>query len=148
MDAPAESNPPKIVEVAAGIVPWGGRLLLAQRPPKAHLGGLWEFPGGKREPGEAWEACLAREFREELGVDIDVGRLYSTIVHAYPDRTVYLRFYICGLLHGQPKPAGCAAIEWVDRDSLRGYPMPAADAGLIEKLIADETLWSTATLFR
>ncbi len=83
------------IEVAAGLVFRGGKLLLTQRHPEAHLGGLWEFPGGKREPGETFEQCLARELEEELGIEVTVGELIESITHVYPERTVHLRFFRC-----------------------------------------------------
>jgi mutator protein MutT len=73
----------KAIDVAAGLVFREGKLLITQRHPEAHLGGLWEFPGGKREPGETFERCLARELREELGIEIQVGELVESLTHAY-----------------------------------------------------------------
>ena len=70
MDQPGA---PASIEVAAALIVHQGRLLITRRHPQAHLGGLWEFPGGKREPGESWEACVVREIREELGVEMSVG---------------------------------------------------------------------------
>jgi mutator protein MutT len=73
------------IEVSAGLVFRNGKLLITQRYTDAHLGGLWEFPGGKRECDETFEACLTRELREELGIDVRVGELVETIEHAYPE---------------------------------------------------------------
>src|SRR6267142_972357 len=83
------------VEVSAALIFHNGKLLITQRHADAHLGGLWEFPGGKREAGETFESCLVREIREELGVEIFVGELFQEIIHAYPEKTVLLRFFIC-----------------------------------------------------
>lgn len=126
----------KRVEVSAGLVFHDGRLLLAQRKPEAHLGGLWEFPGGKREPGETFEACLVRELREELDIETEVGELIEEVAHDYPDKQVLLRFYRCRLVSGEPRPIGCHAIAWVTRDTLGQYPFPAADARLLSRLTA------------
>src|SRR5712692_8874159 len=79
-----------ITEVAAGLVFRDGRLLITQRQAGAHLGGLWEFPGGKREGPESFQACLRRELREELGIEVEVGELVETITHQYPEKTVGL----------------------------------------------------------
>ncbi len=126
----------KRIEVSAGLVFHDGRLLITQRKPDAHLGGLWEFPGGKREPGETFESCLVRELLEELGITVDVVELIEEIPHDYPDKRVLLRFYRCRLVSGEPKPIGCHALAWVTRDSLRNYSFPAADSSLLDKLDA------------
>src|SRR5688572_6595740 len=104
----------KIIEVSAGLVFRSGQLLITQRHATAHLGGLWEFPGGKREPGESFEQCLVRELREELGIEVSVGELFETITHAYPERTVLLKFFRCQLSQGEPQAIDCAAVKWVD----------------------------------
>lgn len=130
-----------VIDVAAGLVFRGGKLLITQRYPNAHLGGLWEFPGGKREPNESFEACLARELAEELGIEVEVGQLIESLEHAYPDKTVRLRFYRCKLIQGEPRPIGCAAIAWVSQGQLSEYAFPAADARLIEMLQAQIVLW-------
>src|ERR1051325_4622706 len=96
----------KSIEVSAGLILREGKLLITQPHADAHLGGLWEFPGGKREPGESFEQCLTRELREELGVDADVGTLFATVTHAYPEKTVYLQFHLCRLRVGEPQPLG------------------------------------------
>ncbi len=129
------------VEVSAGLVFRGGKLLITQRYAGSHLGGLWEFPGGKRELGETFEQCLARELREELGVEVAVGRLFDEVTHAYPEKTVHLQFFLCSLLDGEPRPLGCAAVAWVDRNELDAYAFPAADATLLGKLKSASNLW-------
>lgn len=111
-----------------------GKLLITQRHAQAHLGGLWEFPGGKRESGETYEQCLIREIREELGVEISVGELFEEIHHAYPEKSVCLKFFICKLISGEPQPLDCAAVKWVLKKELDGFEFPAADARLLAKL--------------
>ena len=128
----------KRIEVSAGLVFHDGRLLLAQRRPDSHLGGLWEFPGGKREPGETFEACLVRELREELAIETEVGELIEEVSHDYPDKQVLLRFFRCRLVAGEPQPIGCHAIAWVTRETLSDYPFPAADAQLLARLASGE----------
>jgi len=131
----------KVIEVSAGLVFRAGQLLITQRHAAAHLGGLWEFPGGKRESGESFEQCLLRELREELGVTVTVGRLFDSLTHAYPERTVLLKFFLCQLPEGEPQAIDCAAIKWVGRAGLAAHDFPAADAVLVEKLQAATELW-------
>ncbi|HMP83639.1 MAG TPA: 8-oxo-dGTP diphosphatase MutT [Verrucomicrobiota bacterium] len=122
------------IEVSAGLIFREGKLLIAQRHADSHLGGLWEFPGGKREPGETFEQCLVRELHEELGVDVTVGELLESLNHDYPGKSVCLKFFLCRLNSGEPKPLGCAAIKWIQRAELDAHDFPAADAKLIALL--------------
>jgi mutator protein MutT len=122
------------IEVSAALIFRKGKLLITQRHAKSHLGGLWEFPGGKLEAGETFEQCLVREIREELGVAISVGELFEEVAHRYPEKSVHLKFFICQLVAGEPQPLDCAAIKWVAKSELAGFEFPAADARLLEKL--------------
>jgi mutator protein MutT len=122
------------IEVSAGLIFREGKLLVTQRRADAHLGGLWEFPGGKREAGETFEECLVRELREELGVEVKVEKLFESVTHTYPEKTVHLKFFICEVIAGEPMPLGCAQLKWVSRSELRHYAFPAADARLLEQL--------------
>ena len=130
-----------VIEVAAGLIFHQGKLLITQRYPDAHLGGLWEFPGGKRESNETFADCLKRELREELGVEIEVGELIETITHAYPEKTVLLKFFRCRWTGGEPQKLGCPDFCWVTRDELDRYEFPAADAQLLKRLQTDHELW-------
>jgi mutator protein MutT len=130
-----------VIEVAAALVFRGGKLLITQRYPGAHLGGLWEFPGGKREPQETFEQCLVRELREELGIEVTVGGLLESITHAYPEKKVHLKFYLCRWKQHEPQPLGCPAFKWVSASELHKYAFPAADARLLEKLRNTTELW-------
>jgi len=124
------------IEVAAALVLRDGKILITQRFADSHLGGLWEFPGGKREPGETFEQCLARELREELGVEVKIGGLFEEITHVYAEKTVQLKFFLCELVDGEPQPIGCAAVKWVSQRELADYDFPAADARLLDRLRA------------
>jgi mutator protein MutT len=126
----------KVIEVSAALIFHDGKILITQRHADAHLGGLWEFPGGKREPDETFEQCLVREIREELGLEISAGELFEEVVHAYPEKSVRLKFFICKILSGKPRPLDCAAVKWVTKTELATFDFPAADARLLEKLRA------------
>jgi len=129
------------IEVAAALIFDSDRLLIAQRPPGVHLEGLWEFPGGKREPGETYEACLLREIREELGCEVLVGPMLHESEHAYPEKCVRIRFFQCQLVSGIPEPLECAALRWVSQDSLGQFQFPEADMALIEQLKMHPEWW-------
>jgi mutator protein MutT len=130
------SGDKKQIEVSAALIFSSGKLLVTQRHADAHLGGLWEFPGGKREPDETFEECLVREIWEELGIKISVGELFEEIKHAYPEKSVHLKFFICQLVSGEPQPLGCAAFKWIGKTELDNFEFPAADARLLQKLRA------------
>ena len=122
------------IDVAAALIFRAGKILITQRRVDSHLGGLWEFPGGKREPDETFELCLVREIREELGVEISVGKLFKEMTHTYPDKIVHLKFFICRLIHGKPQLLGCAAIKWVGKSGLDDCEFPGADSKLLLRL--------------
>ena len=130
------SDGKKQIEVSAALIFRDGKLLITRRHAGSHLGGLWEFPGGKREPGETSEQCLVRELREELGVEVGVGGLFEEISHAYAEKTVRLKFFVCQLISGQPRALDCAAFKWVGKTELDDFDFPAADARLLKKLRA------------
>lgn len=132
---------PKSIEVAAGLVFRDGFLLITQRKADVHLGGLWEFPGGKREANETFEACLQRELREELAIEIDVLELIETIDHVYPEKSVRLKFFRCAWVKNEPQAIGCDRIEWVTGGQLAGFSFPEADALLLKKLQSSTELW-------
>lgn len=125
---------PPVMEVAAALVFRGGRLLVTQRPAGRRFAGLWEFPGGKREPGESWEACLRREIREELACTIEVGPAFDEVVHPEPDKTLHLRFFLGRLAAGEPQPLECAEVAWVARAELAALEFPPADTALLARL--------------
>lgn len=130
------------IDVSAALIFDKGRLLITRRRAGSHLGGLWEFPGGKREPNETFEQCLVREIREELGMKIAVGELFEEITHAYDEKTVRLKFFVCTWIGGKPQAQGCESFEWVGKDALRKYKFPAADAQLLEKLSSEFQLFA------
>ena len=131
----------KVVEVSAGLVFRNGTLLITQRPADGHLGGLWEFPGGKREPQESFQECLVRELREELGIEVEVGENIETITHEYPEKTVVLQFFVCQWRQHEPQAIGCPAFQWITSAELDGFEFPAADARLLQRLKNSPEMW-------
>jgi A/G-specific adenine glycosylase len=128
-------------DVAAGViwqgVPFASQLLIAQRPQDGMLGGLWEFPGGKREADDAsLAATLVREIDEELAIDIEVGAPITTVKHAYTHFRITLHAFHARHLHGAPQAIGCADWRWLTLDELDGYPFPVTDQKIIAVLRA------------
>ena len=122
------------IQVAAALIFDNGKLLITQRRPDDHLPNLWEFPGGKVEAGETFAACLVREIREELDIEISVHEQIEDLTHSYPEKTVRLCFFNCRLISGEPKAIHVQDLRWVTREELRHYEFPAADAKLIDRL--------------
>ncbi len=118
---------------AVALVDADGRVLLAQRPEGKMMAGLWEFPGGKVEPGETPERALIRELQEELGVDTWQSCLapLTFASHAYGDFHLLMPLFICRKWQGIPQPREGQALKWVRATELRKYPMPPADIPLI-----------------
>lgn len=128
---------PRAVRVVAALMcdpEDAGRFLIQQRGPHGARALLWEFPGGKVEPGEGDEAALARECEEELGVRVAVGRRLWGTEHAYPDLTVTLVLYSATLEGGEPKPLGAHALRYATPGEMQGLPFCEADLPLLEAL--------------
>jgi 8-oxo-dGTP diphosphatase len=121
------------VVVLAAIIEREGRYLLSRRLKGTHLAGLWEFPGGKCEPDESHDACLARELAEELGVDATIGAEVIVTEHAYPERTVRLHFRRCEI-SGEPRAMLGQELRWVTPAELSTIELPEADRALVEML--------------
>lgn len=126
-------------EVAAGIVWTGTQVLVARRQDDDHQGGLWEFPGGKRRGHETIEQCLRREMLEEIGIEVEVGRLWRALTHLYPDRAVSLYFFLCDMLHGTPRAIECAEVRWVEPDALSRLPFVEGDIQILPDLARELT---------
>jgi len=120
--------------VAAGVVWRGNRILIDRRKPEGLLGGLWEFPGGKRKKNESLERCLMREIREELGIRVKVVRPLMSIPHAYTHFRITLNVYECRYVSGRPRAIGCAEWRWVRPDELDHYAFPSANRKVITAL--------------
>ncbi len=126
-----------LLVTAAAMIDAAGRVLIAQRPADKQLGGLWEFPGGKVEAGEAPETALVRELKEELGVDVQANALepFAFASHAYPDFHLLMPLYLIKSWAGEPVAYEAQALAWVQAKELRGYEMPPADVVLVDRLI-------------
>lgn len=121
--------------VTAGVlVQEDGRVLVTRRPEKGFLGGLWEFPGGKQEPGETLTECLTRELREELGIEVEVGEHIISLDHAYTHFRVTLHAFRCRLRDGQPRCLQCADLRWVVPGRLEALPMAVTDRRIARAL--------------
>jgi 8-oxo-dGTP diphosphatase len=122
--------------VVAGLVVRDGRVLVTQRRADQALPLQWEFPGGKVEPGEPPEVALARELREEIGIDVEVGRVWDVLFHAYPEYDVYMLVYRCAAL-GEPRCVEVADLAWCRPAELGAYDILPADLPLIARLRAE-----------
>ncbi|MBI4003980.1 MAG: (deoxy)nucleoside triphosphate pyrophosphohydrolase [Candidatus Omnitrophica bacterium] len=127
------ARPRKRLHVAFALVERRGKYLICQRSPGTHLAGYWEFPGGKREPGESWEACLRRELREELGVRLRNVRPFTILRYRYPTRFIAFKVFRCRIV-GSPKALQVNRFQWVSAPQLRRFRFPPADQGLIDSL--------------
>ena len=123
-----------MIIVVAAIIRKNGSILLTRRFNNVHLPGLWEFPGGKVEPGETLEAALHREIEEEIGVQVAVNGEYFKVEHAYATKTIRLHFFECTILAGEPRALEVADLRWVAPAELTSYPFPEADKELVERL--------------
>jgi 8-oxo-dGTP diphosphatase len=129
-------EPPSPIEVVAAVIADArGRVLLARRTEGRDLAGLWEFPGGKREPGETPEAALARELHEELGIVAEVGPPLIAVPHSYPHKRLRLDVRRVDAWKGTPKGLDAQALAWVPPHKLASYAMPAADRPVVAALL-------------
>ena len=120
--------------VVAAIVEDHGRYFVTKRLKGGHLEGLWEFPGGKIEPGESLADGLRREMKEELGSDVEIGDEVFTVTHDYADRSVELHFFSCTFLNAPVALLG-QEMRWVERENLQSLKFPPADDDLIRILV-------------
>jgi 8-oxo-dGTP diphosphatase len=130
------TDTPLLLVVAVALVDADRRVLIAQRPEGKSLAGLWEFPGGKVEPGESPEAALIRELEEELAISTKTACLapISFASHSYDSFHLLMPLYACRKWQGTPQAREHAALKWVRPQNLRDYPMPPADEPLIAAL--------------
>jgi A/G-specific adenine glycosylase len=120
--------------VTAAVLRRDGKALLAKRPSRGLLGGMWEFPGGKVEEGETLETCLVREIREELGAHVKVNEPLGVYKHAYTHFRITLYAFLCELTDGEPRPIEAAELAWVSPVDLDKYPMGKVDRQIANRL--------------
>ena len=123
-----------MTEVVAALIWRGERFLACQRPAHKARGLLWEFVGGKVEPGESREEALVRECREELDVAVKVGSVFMEVVHEYPDLTVRLTLFHASILDGEPRKLEHNDIRWLKIDEIDTYPFCPADDEILARL--------------
>ena len=124
-----------MVEVVAALIWDGDRFLICRRPVHKARGLLWEFVGGKVEPGETKEQALIRECREELDVGLAVGPVFMDVVHEYPDITVHLTLFNAAVTEGTPKLLEHSAMAWITREEIPRYDFCPADDAILQKLM-------------
>ena len=123
-----------MTEVVAALVWQGDRFLICQRPAHKARGLLWEFVGGKVEPGETAQQALIRECREELDITVDVGEVFMDVVHAYPDLTVHLTLFHATIAEGTPRLLEHNDLKWITPQETGDYPFCPADVEILKKI--------------
>lgn len=125
--------------IAAGVIWNGDQVLIQQRPAEGLLGGLWEFPGGKQEPNEELQATVQREIEEELGIQVQVNELITSVKHAYTHFKITLHAYHCTYISGEPVPQAAQAWKWVHPSELPQYAFPKANKTVLELVVSEWT---------
>ena len=123
-----------MTEVVAALIWEGNQFMICQRPAHKARGLLWEFAGGKVEPGETKEAALIRECREELGITVSVGEIFMEVTHTYPDLTVRLTLFRAAILEGEPQALEHCELRWATREELSFLPFCPADQPILERI--------------
>ena len=126
-----------MVEVVAALIWQGDRFMICQRPSHKSNSLLWEFVGGKTEPGETKEQALVRECREELAVTVSVGEPFMDVVHQYPDILVHLTLFHATIAEGEPKLLEHTDLRWITPDEIPNYPFCPADKDILKKIIEE-----------
>ena len=123
-----------MTEVVVALIWDENRFMICQRPAHKARGSLWEFVGGKVEPGESKEEALIRECREELGVTVDVGEIFMEVTHQYPDITVHLTLFSASIREGVPQKLEHQDIRWITAEEIGKFSFCPADTEILEKL--------------
>ena len=124
-----------VQEIGVGLVfNKNGELLIDQRLENSSMGGMWEFPGGKKKHDEAIEKTIERELKEELGIGVKVGKKLLSFEHSYTHKKLYFTVHICEWISGEPKPLASQKLLWVSPEKLNDFPFPAANTKIISEL--------------
>ncbi len=124
-----------VIPCGVAIIRRDREFLIAQRNADDTFGSYWEFPGGKKNRGESFEDCVVRETKEELGVDISVQRKFMEIRKTYGEKVIWLNFYLCSYVAGDPRPLDCQQVQWADADELQNFRFPPANDRVIRLLL-------------
>ena len=124
-----------MIEVVAALIWQGGKFMICQRPAHKARGLLWEFVGGKVEPGETGEQALIRECREELAITVSVGEEFMNVVHEYPDVTVHLTLFHATVAEGEPQKLEHNDIRWIAPDEIGNYAFCPADEEILDRIL-------------
>lgn len=127
-------------QVTAALLLKDGKILIARRPENDDLANCWEFPGGKIEKGETPEACLIREMKEELNIDVNIGSFFMESIFNYQQGTIQLLSYWITWQSGELKPIVHSEVAWVDRDELINYEFAPADIPIVKRLLVTDFL--------
>lgn len=126
-----------MVEVVAALIWEGERFLICQRPPHKARGLLWEFVGGKVEPGESKQEALVRECQEELGITVAPGEVFMEVTHTYPDLTIHLTLFHSTIAQGVPKALEHEDLRWITVEEIPQYPFCPADEVILDRLMRE-----------
>ncbi len=128
---------PQVIPCGVALIRSGRQFLISQRNERDTFGSYWEFPGGKKNEGESFEDCVVRETMEELGVRVVVEKKFMEIRKNYDQKTIWLNFYLCSYVSGDPKPLDCQKVLWADVKDLKDYRFPPANELVIDNLLKD-----------
>lgn len=126
-----------VIPCGVAIIRRGTEFLISQRHADDTFGSFWEFPGGKKNSDETFEECVVREAKEELGVDIAVEKKFMEIRKVYNEKTIWLNFFLCRYVAGEPRPLDCQKVLWTEAASLKDYRFPPANDVVIEELLKE-----------
>ena len=124
-----------VIPCGVALIRRGREFLIAQRKKGDSFGSFWEFPGGKKNEQETFEQCVAREVREEVGIDVEVHEKFTEIRRCYHERVIWLNFFLCSHVAGEPSPRDCQKVRWADVRTLKDYSFPPANEVVIRQLI-------------
>ena len=136
MNTPGKKSLP-VIPCGVAIIRQERSFLIAQRNPEDTLGSYWEFPGGKKERRESFEDCVVREVEEEIGIRIRVERPFMVIRKKFNEKIIWLNYYLCAYLSGEPRPIDCQNVLWTDVMELGRYKFPPANRRVIDQLVRE-----------